>query len=93
MEKVIHKFLDGYFQDEFVIVKLSSIENWHRVFYNNERVLSYNYVSDNSIVIVPGLDLIKMVSSFFSIENDESNVYIKSWFLLKKDFLINGKDN
>jgi hypothetical protein len=92
MEKAIHKFLDGYFQDEFVIKKLE-YEDWSRVFYNNEKVLTYRLVGGVIKVIVPDLDLIRLISSFFSIENEVSLIHVQRWFLLKKDFLINGKDN
>jgi hypothetical protein len=96
--KVISKFLDSYVGDVVICEKSkqlrfnplnfnSEVATLYYIYSNNRTlILSFNVWGDGeSIKIYRGNELCNMVSSFFSMDGNESMIYIREWFGNKHD--------
>lgn len=90
MEKSVYKFLDNYLGDEVVCVKDRPTRNYnyYRLFSKNNKTLILLFQvrrNDGNIIIFRSSFLTEMVSTFFSIEENDSTTIIKDWFGKKHD--------
>jgi len=96
--KVISKFLDSYVGDGVICEKSnqlrfnplnfkSEMATLYYIYSNNRTlILSFNVWNDGErIKIYRGNELCNMVSSFFSMDGNESMSYIREWFGNKHD--------
>lgn len=90
MEKTIYKFLDEYLGDEVVCIKDGPTRhyNYYGIFSKNNKTLILIFQvrrNDSSIVMFRSSFLTELVSSFFSIEENDSTTIIEGWFGKKHD--------
>jgi len=96
--KVIFKFLDSYVGDGVICEKSkqlrfnplnfnSEVATLYYIYSNNRTlILSFNVWNDGECIkIYRGNELCNMVSSFFSMDGNESMSYIREWFGDKHD--------
>lgn len=85
MEKQINKFLDEYLGDEIIVRKNPKPIKNEQYFIcskrNNTTILWFYYEpNSDSYAMFRGRNLTELISSFFSISDDESSQFIKKWF-------------
>lgn len=85
MEKTIYKFLDEYLGDEVNCVKDRPHRgyNYYGLFSKNNKTLILTFQArrnDGNFILFKSSYLTELVSTFFSIEENESSRIIQDWF-------------
>jgi hypothetical protein len=85
MEKQINKFLDEYLGDEIIVRKNPKPKNNEQYFIcskqNKITILWFYYIpKSNTYMLFRGCRLTELISSFFSISDNESSKFIQFWF-------------
>lgn len=85
MEKTIYKFLDEYLGDEVVCVRDKPTRNYNYYYLysknNKTRILLFQVRrNDGNFILFKSSYLTELVSTFFSIEENESSRIIQDWF-------------
>lgn len=85
MEKTIYKFLDKYLGDEVVCIKDRPTRgyNYYELYSKNNKTLIFLFQvrrNDGAIVIFRSSYLTMMVSTFFSMDPNETSNIIRDWF-------------